>query len=231
MRITLKKKLITKIKYVFILAFLNLNQNSYALKDYSLAYSSDNNVTISLTQYGQKKFVTGVIIIDKSPKEIWPILTNPYEYKEQINQHLKKVEVELDNFNKSILKCDLEYCFILPKITYVVESYYEPYSKISFKSISGTLKDFEGIWELESIKGTKFSKVSFAMYIDPGIPVPAFIVRQGIRFELPNTLLSLKHRIHQIYDEHAKYSQKNIKASLIANIPDHLVDVCAVKLK
>ena len=90
----------------------------------------------------------------------------------------KEVEVKLDRQDRSVLKCVLEYCFILPKISYVVESKYIPLSSVSFKSISGTLKDFEGLWQITPLNLGKETQVTFSMYIDPGIPIPAFIVSQ-----------------------------------------------------
>ncbi len=210
------------ISFVFI--FATINNSSYSkdnqVNNDSLACSNENDVIVSLVDYGKKKFVTGRIIIDKPPKLVWPILVNPFEYKEQINEHLKEVEVKLDRQDRSVLKCVLEYCFILPKISYVVESKYIPLSSVSFKSISGTLKDFEGLWQITPLNLSKETQVTFSMYIDPGIPIPAFIVRQGIRFELPNTLISLRNRIYSIYNDHSRMANQSIKA---ASVEDSMI--------
>ncbi len=202
-----------------IIIFISINNKSCCadlkINENTLTQQHDNDVTVSLVEYGSKKFVTGSIVINEPPKLIWPIVVNPFEYKDQINEHLKNVEVELDCNSMSRLKCMLEYCFILPKIYYVVESKYTPLKSVAFKSLSGTIKDFEGFWHIEPVNNGKFSLVTFSMYLEPGIPVPPWIVRQGVKMELPKTLYSLRTRIYKIYNEHAKLARRNIKAALI----------------
>jgi len=112
---------------------------------------------------------------------------------------MKSVEVVLDQPGKSVLKCTVDVCFILPCLTYIVESTYSPLERIDYKRVGGAIKDFRGEWRITPACQGRKSEVSYSMYIEPGFPVPQWIVRQGVKVELPRTLRALRKRVHAVY--------------------------------
>jgi len=154
-------------------------------------------VVVQLVEENNIKFVVGRIVITDSPQNIWPVLVNPFEFERRISPRMKKVEVLQDDVNKSVLKCSVDVCVLFPSITYVVESKYEQPSTVQFRRVGGTLKDFRGCWLLKPRKDGQSTEVFYSMYIDPGIPVPRWLVREAVKGELPRTLKGLRTRILQ----------------------------------
>ncbi len=103
----------------------------------------------------------------------------------------------MDRPDQTVMQCRVDMGF-LPPIKYTVESKYENNRRILFRSTEGDLKDFRGMWEVEPSDGGKESLVTYSMYVQPGIPVPQWIVRQAIKSELPRTLKGLRDRVTQI---------------------------------
>jgi len=155
-------------------------------------------VVVTCTAGGGARFVTGRIHIDQPPERVWPILVNPFEFEGKICPRMKEVVVMVDRPELSVLKCSVDICAILPRISYVVESRYQT-GKVEFRRISGLPREFHGHWQVSPLAGGARSEVTYALFVDPGIPVPQWIVREGVRVELPKTLVALRERIMNVY--------------------------------
>lgn len=180
-------------------------------------------VVVGMRDVGVTKFVTGKIIIEHSPEKVWPIMVNPFEFKGKISPRVKKVEVVTDQTNLSVLRMTMDTAPIplLPQLNYTVESRYEQSEKggrIEFKRIAGTLKDFRGYWDMSpTANGTK-TELTYSMYLDPGFFLPQWIVREGVKSELPRTLQALRTRIKAVYEEQERPESHTI---LAANVNSH----------
>ena len=159
---------------------------------------NSGEVVVGLKEVGKVKYVVGKVLINEPPKVVWPILVNPYEFAGTISSRMKEVKVLLNKSNRSILKCTIGVGFFLPDITYIVDSLYVPLKRIEFHSIGGTLKSFDGEWQLISRDGGNKTEVAYTVNIDPGYPVPSWMVRAGVRMELPKTLDGLRQRLLDI---------------------------------
>src|SRR5262249_34688605 len=122
-------------------------------------------------------------------------ISNPYEFQEKISPRLRSVDVVVDKVDLSVLKCVMAVGFFIPTISYVAESKYEPGERISFKCVGGDLKDFRGEWRVRPLDAGKKCELTYQMYVDPGIPVPQWIVRTGVRIDLPNMLVAVRNRV------------------------------------
>ncbi|CAN5333809.1 hypothetical protein BH11CYA1_BH11CYA1_13850 [soil metagenome] len=184
-------------------------------------------VVVGLKGVGAQKFVTGRIIIDQPPDKVWPIMVNPFEFRGRIAPRVKDVEVVTDQTNLSVLKMTLDTAPIpfLPKLAYTVESRYELTDRggrIEFKRIAGTLKDFRGFWDMSPADGGAKTELTYSMYIDPGFFVPQWIVREGVKGELPRTLLALKKRIKAVYEEQETPEKHTILAANHSAVNHHV---------
>jgi hypothetical protein len=103
-----------------------------------------------------------------------------------------------------VIKCGWNVCLLIPKITYTVESKFEQQKQVQFRRIAGTFKDFRGSWMLRPLDGGKSSEVLYSMFIDPGIPLPKWLMREALKNELPQTLIGLRERVHAIYAQGAQ---------------------------
>lgn len=187
--------LVLSISWLWILPLAAQDSNS-ALSE--IARLERGEVVVDQKDVGATKYVVAKILIDAPPDEVWPILTNPFEFRRRISPRMKEVEVVTDRQDLSVLNVTVDVGFFLPSITYSVESRYEPEQRIDFKRIGGTLKDFKGQWIVLPSDNGKKTQVIYSMYVDPGIPVPQWIVRAGVREELPKTLTSMRERIMDI---------------------------------
>lgn len=144
------------------------------------------------------KYVVARILIDERADRLWPILVNPFEFERRICHRMKDVKVLTDQRNISVLDYKVGVVFPIPDLDYIVESHYNAPSRIEFKRVSGSFKDFRGFWELQPQDQGAKTEVTYSMYLDTGFPVPDWIVRQGVRSELPNVLSGLRERINEL---------------------------------
>jgi len=171
------------------------------------------DVVVSLEEKDAQKFVQGRIMIDQPPENVWPIMINPFEYQRSICPRMRDVKVLQDTSDYSLLEQTYEICFLIPKITYQVESNYTPYSKVQFKRTAGSLKEFTGSWTIIPRDSGTRSEVIFDLFIDPGIPVPHWIIQAGVKSELPHTLRGLRERVMAISTKMREPEQRNIAAA------------------
>jgi len=155
-------------------------------------------VVVDMQEKGHIKYVVGHIWINQPPSVVWPVLVNPFEFQGKIMSRLKEVEVLQDLPELSVLKCKIDIGLFMPKITYTVESRYKAPGQVDFQRRAGILKDFRGTWTIVPVDGGSSSEVSYSMFVDPGIPIPHWIVREGVKAELPNTLKGVRARVEAV---------------------------------
>ncbi|MBS1994450.1 MAG: SRPBCC family protein [Cyanobacteria bacterium SZAS LIN-2] len=183
----------------------------------------NGEVVVGMRDVGATKFVTGKILINESPERVWPIMVNPFEFRGRISPRVKKVEVVTDEANLSVMKMTMDTSPLpfLPQLSYTVESRYEKTEKgghIEFRRVGGMIRDFRGYWDMAPADGGAKTELTYSMYIDPGFFVPQFIVREGVKGELPRTLTALRKRIKGVYEGEERPERQTIVA---ANLSAH----------
>jgi hypothetical protein len=174
---------------------------------------SNGEVVTELVEDGETKFVVSKILIDQPPAAVWPVLVNPFEFAGKICPRMHQCDVLQDQPELSVLQCSIYVCFLFPTITYTVESKYEPVNVVEFKRVSGFLHDFRGSWVLRPRKDGTCTEVLYSMFVDPGVPVPKWIVREAVKTELPRTLIGLRERVDDIANNHGNLEAKTIAAA------------------
>lgn len=172
------------------------------------------DVIVSVDSDGTKKYMAGHVMINAPPAVVWPIMANPFEFREHISPRLKQVEVLIDRRDLSKLKMTLD-CRPLPSIYYVVESKYTN-NRVDFHSVGGMIKEFSGSWTIAPTGDGKRCVVTYRMFIDPGLPVPQWVIRQGIGIELPNVLKKLRGRVTEVFFGRSKPEPVTINAATSA---------------
>jgi hypothetical protein len=153
------------------------------------------DVVVDSAEINGIRYVVARVWIDQTPESTWRTLVNPYEFEGRIMHRMKRVDVLTDEVAQSLMTCTVGVIFPIPDFKYTVESHYTACSKVEFHRTAGSFKDFRGFWGLEPVShGTK-TEVTYSMYIDPGFPVPDWLVREAVRMELPNVLTGLRERV------------------------------------
>jgi hypothetical protein len=172
-------------------------------------------VVCGLETVGKTRFVTGRLLIDQPPEKVWPVMVNPFEFQQKISPRMKTVDVTVDKLHKSVMTVSMD-TFPIPDICYTVESDYtrtEHGARVDFHRIGGTLKDFKGHWLVNPACHGKKTELIYSMYLDPGFYVPQWIVRFGVKQELPKTLLALRKRVEEVVAHNAVLEKKTILAA------------------
>lgn len=180
---------------------------------------NSGEVVVGLKNLGEKRYVTGKVLIPYSIDKVWPIMVNPYEFENNISPGMQNLEVLTDTNKFTVMKVTIKNNFPipLPPISYTVKSKYlhkDSGSFIEFNRMGGTFKDFHGFWQAKSVQGGKKTEVLYSMYLDPGFYVPQWIIRKGVSAELPKTLNSLRKRVDSICNLSASPVKKSINAAL-----------------
>lgn len=187
--------------------------DSADLAVHEVASLSRGQVVVDHKEIGDTKYVVAHVLIDAPPDKVWPVMTNPFEFQGKISPRTKDVQVLKDQFDLSLLQMTVHIGFFLPEVTYLVESKYESNERIDFKRVGGVLKDFRGYWEMRPQANGAKTRVTYAMFIDPGFPVPQWIVRQGVGLELPRTLYALRARVMDVFAGNKALLSKTILAA------------------
>jgi ribosome-associated toxin RatA of RatAB toxin-antitoxin module len=198
---------------VFLIAQTPLIAGANDPDSAALEQLTHGDILIDAQDVGNIKFVTGKMIINEPPSKVWPIMTNPFEFKGKISPRVKSIEVITDKADMSVLKMTINYTFLFPHASYVVESHYVPNSHIEFKRVDGIFKDFRGSWHIEALDGGSKTQLTYSMYVDPGFAIPQWLVREAIKMELPRTLMALRSRIVAISDNNEAPESRSIMAA------------------
>ncbi|HNB21687.1 MAG TPA: SRPBCC family protein [Candidatus Melainabacteria bacterium] len=171
-------------------------------------------VIVGLRNVGNTRYVTGTILLDQTPDQVWPVMVNPYEFQGKISPRMKTVDVMLDKEDQSIMKVTLDLGVFIPNFTYTVDSRYtRKDGLIAFKRLGGTLKDFSGTWEMKPADNGNKTELTYSMFVDPGFFVPQWIMREGVKVELPTTLTALRKRLDNVYLHQNALEPKSILAA------------------
>jgi hypothetical protein len=158
---------------------------------------ANGNILVDCQDIGGTKYVVAREWVDEPAANIWPILVNPYEFAGSICHNLKRVEILTDLPDVSLMDCTVSVIPPLPDLEYKVESHYTAWQRVDFHRVSGSFKDFRGFWELEPAPDGK-TEIIYSLYLDPGMPLPDWLVQQAERHELPLVLSALRDRLNYL---------------------------------
>ncbi len=173
-------------------------------------------VVVGMKGEGEAKLVTGTILIDETPESVWQVVVNPYEFRGKISPRMKDFKVLVDKRERSVMRVNMD-VFLIPHFNYVVESNYKNAQRIEFHRADAeaqSLKDFNGSWEIQSKDNGTKTALTYSMYMDPGFFVPQWLIREGVKGELPRTLSAIRKRVDAVSCKREKLESQNIAAGL-----------------
>lgn len=134
------------------------------------------------------------IEVKAPPEKVLRVVTEIEAYPQWMDP-FKKVEVlERDGAGRP-RRAAFEMDAVLKVVNYVLEYSYAD-DTVAWTRVEGDMKEIAGSYTLEG-EGER-TKVTYAYSIDPGIPVPAFLMRQGVRMMVNTALGDLKRRVESL---------------------------------
>jgi hypothetical protein len=136
--------------------------------------------------------------VDASPAAIWQILTACEIAPEYVPNVVscKKVE-ELDGGRADLFVQTIKPIFFLPTFEHVFRLDYTPYTRIDVHRVSGPIAYMEGSWWLLPQESRRILLV-YQVAVDPGLPIPRFLVRATMKRDLPKIMMAVRERAEAV---------------------------------
>lgn len=129
------------------------------------------------------KRVSSSLVVNAPKDDVWKILTTMGHFDDKMHSQ---------NGNEAIVEQKFKSLPMLSAITVVMKATVTPTERIDFEMTKADhLKDFEGTWTVASIDEKK-TKVGLSMFVDPGLPVPRFLVNKFIEGKVKSRLRKVK---------------------------------------
>jgi hypothetical protein len=136
--------------------------------------------------------------VDAPPTDIWKILTACEIAPEYVPNVVscKKVE-ELDDGRADLFVQTIKPIFFLPTFEHVFRLDYTPYTRIDVHRVSGPIAYMEGSWWLLPQESGRILLV-YQVAVDPGLPIPRFLVRATMKRDLPKIMMAVRERAEAV---------------------------------
>jgi hypothetical protein len=132
--------------------------------------------------------------VDAPPAAIWRVLTACEIAPEYVPNVVscKKLE-ELDGGRADLFVQRIKPIFFVPTFEHVFRLDYTPYSRIDVHRVSGPIEYMEGSWWLLPQEDGRILLV-YQVALDPGLPIPRFLVRATMKRDLPKIMMAVRER-------------------------------------
>ena len=132
--------------------------------------------------------------VDAPATAIWDVLKaceiSP-EYVPNV-QSCEKLE-ELDGGRAELFEQTIKPIFFLPTFEHVFRLDYTPYTRIDVNRVSGPIAHLKGTWWLVPEDNGRILLV-YEFELDPGMPIPRFMVRATLKRDLPKVITGVRER-------------------------------------
>jgi ribosome-associated toxin RatA of RatAB toxin-antitoxin module len=133
-------------------------------------------------------------LVAARPEAIWRILIACEIAPEYVPNVTSCRSLERLNDGKAELFIQVvKPAFFLPTFEHVFRLDYEPYRRIDVHRVSGPIEHMEGSWWLLPQTDGRILLV-YELVLDPGIPVPRFLVRATLKRDLPRLVEAVRER-------------------------------------
>ena len=132
--------------------------------------------------------------VDAPATAIWDVLKAcdiAPEYVPNV-QSCRKLE-ELDGGRAELFVQTIKPVFFLPTFEHEFRLDYTPYSRIDVNRVSGPIARMQGTWWLLPEDNGRILLV-YELALDPGMPIPRFLVRATLKRDLPKVIAAVRER-------------------------------------
>jgi ribosome-associated toxin RatA of RatAB toxin-antitoxin module len=132
--------------------------------------------------------------IDAAPEFIWEVLKDcdaAPEYVPNV-QACRRIE-QLDEGRAEVFVQTIKPMFFMPSFEHVFRLDYTPHSRIDAQRVSGPIELLQGSWQLVPQDNGR-TLLLYELALDPGMPIPRFLVRATLKRDLPRVLEGVRER-------------------------------------
>ena len=132
--------------------------------------------------------------VDAPATAIWDVLKAceiAPEYVPNV-QSCRRLE-ELDGGRAELFVQTIKPVFFLPTFEHEFRLDYTPYSRIDVNRVSGPIAHMQGTWWLLPEDNGRILLV-YELALDPGMPIPRFLVRATLKRDLPKVIAAVRER-------------------------------------
>jgi ribosome-associated toxin RatA of RatAB toxin-antitoxin module len=132
--------------------------------------------------------------VDAAPSAIWDVLRACEIAPEYVPNVVscKKLE-ELDGGRADLFVQTIKPIFFMPTFEHVFRLDYTPYTRIDVNRVSGPIAHMQGTWWLLPQANGRILLV-YELALDPGMPIPRFMVRATLKRDLPKVVGAVRER-------------------------------------
>jgi hypothetical protein len=132
--------------------------------------------------------------VDAAPAAIWDVLKACEVAPEYVPNVVscKKLE-ELDGGRAELFVQTIKPIFFMPTFEHVFRLDYTPYMRIDVNRVSGPIAHMQGSWWLVPQDNGRTLLV-YELALDPGMPIPRFMVRSTLKRDLPKVIAAVRER-------------------------------------
>jgi ribosome-associated toxin RatA of RatAB toxin-antitoxin module len=132
--------------------------------------------------------------IDAPAAAIWDVLKACEVAPEYVPNVVscKKLE-EVDNGRAELFVQTVKPVFFMPTFEHVFRLDYTPYTRIDVSRVSGPIAHMQGSWWLLPQDNGRILLV-YELALDPGMPIPRFMVRATLKRDLPKIVAAVRER-------------------------------------
>jgi hypothetical protein len=135
------------------------------------------------------KGVTASTVVNAPKAEVWKALTTVGNFDDKLIETKSSTEAIVEQKFKSLP--------MLSAIVIVVKAKVTPEERIDFDMVKcDRLKAFTGGYVLSEVD-SKHTRVALTMYVDPGLPVPRFLVNKFIEGKVRSRLRRVKNLVEK----------------------------------
>jgi hypothetical protein len=138
--------------------------------------------------------IEAAVSIAAGVEPIWAVLTDCPRAPEYVPNVLRcELLGTVDDGRAQLFRQEVRFAWFLPRFEHVFRLDFHPHTRIDVRKVSGPLERMEGKWWLLS-RPEQRTLLLYSLDLDPGVPVPRFVVGSTLRRDLPRILSAVRTR-------------------------------------
>jgi len=147
--------------------------------------------------FRDNRATSAAILINSSAKPIWQVVSDKESAPEYMSGLLRS-EVVKKASDHMIVEAEMKIGRLPGTFTYLMRHQTRTNESITFKFISGDVRDIQGAWELLPA-GEGKTVLLYSLWLDPGFYVPQGFVQKSLRSGVPNAVRAVRDRVKSVY--------------------------------
>jgi ribosome-associated toxin RatA of RatAB toxin-antitoxin module len=134
------------------------------------------------------------VAVDAPAAVIWDVLKACEIAPEYVPNVVSCTRLEvLDGGRAELFEQTIKPAFFMPTFEHVFRLDYSPYTRIDVNRVSGPIAHMQGSWWLLP-EGDGQILLVYELALDPGMPIPRFMVRATLKRDLPKLVAAVRDR-------------------------------------